>query len=196
MRIGVDNDDVLFEFIPGLLNFLNGAFGTKRRLRDVTDYKLWNLWSVSQEYILRLVNDYYFTEQFRDLKPIEGAMEGLETLLSRGHTISVISSRPDLLETLTRQAIEKYFPGMVEDVFCLSTYDIVGGKKRSKAEVCKELGAEVMIDDALQHVKDCARNDIRAMLFDYNGTYPWNKDEEISGVRRVRDWREVVNYIR
>jgi hypothetical protein len=40
-------------------------------------------------------------------------------------------------------------------------------KKKTKSEVCKEIGANILIDDALSNANDCADNGIHVILFDF-----------------------------
>jgi hypothetical protein len=40
---------------------------------------------------------------------------------------------------------------------------------KKKSQVCKEIGAEILIDDALEHARDCGEKGIKVFLFDHEG---------------------------
>ncbi len=46
--------------------------------------------------------------------------------------------------------LDQYFPGVFQSIECTGFFD---GKARSKADVCKQLGADLLIDDHLHHAK-------------------------------------------
>ena len=61
---------------------------------------------------------------------------------------------------------------------------------QSKADVCREIGAEIMIEDVPDHVVSCANAGIRVLLFDQ----PWNRGEMACNgrIERVRSWDEAL----
>lgn len=64
-------------------------------------------------------------------------------------------------------------------------------RKRLKSEVCKEIGASVLIDDALKHAEEVASHGIPVLLPDK----PWNRDYTPPGVVRVQSWNDIVSWI-
>jgi hypothetical protein len=76
-------------------------------------------------------------------------------------------------------------------------------KPKSKAEICADLGATVLIDDSLIYALQCSKTLEHVLLFDYQGSYPWNKvrppvgdDAEAAAlpanVHRVHSWEEAL----
>lgn len=67
------------------------------------------------------------------------------------------------------------------------------GKKIRKVDLCRELGASVLIDDSLIYAREVASVGIKALLFDLEGTYMWNKSDALPlGVTRVFGWDDVL----
>ena len=54
------------------------------------------------------------------------------------------------------------------------------------------LGIDLMIDDHLTNLKSCLNYGIPSFLMDR----PWNKEEEIKGIKRVKNWREILELIK
>ncbi len=62
---------------------------------------------------------------------------------------------------------------------------------KKKAEVCKELGIDIMIDDSINVCKKCSDNNIECILFET----PYNKEEK-KRFNRINSWEEIYNYVR
>lgn len=74
----------------------------------------------------------------------------------------------------------------------------LSGRKVRKVELCRQLGAAMLIDDSLHYVREMAEEGMSAVLFDMEGKYGWNKDKEElpAGVVRLKSWHEVVEHVR
>src|SRR5207302_7910480 len=98
--------------------------------------------------------------------------------------------RPGFVDKVTRRWINRNFSGIFEDVIFVSSYYKDG---RLKGEVCKEIGASVLIDDHLYHAADVVKYGVKCLLF---GDYPWSESEELPpGIIRVRNWDEVLKIL-
>jgi hypothetical protein len=49
------------------------------------------------------------------------------------------------------------------------------GMSRKKSDICKSVGAHVLIDDNVGYALDCAASGIRVLLYDWEGSYRWSK---------------------
>ena len=65
----------------------------------------------------------------------------------------------------------------------------------SKSDMCKSIGAELLIDDNLHYANDCATSGINAILF---GKYAWNKyeDDLHENIHHVHHWDDVSDAIK
>ena len=68
------------------------------------------------------------------------------------------------------------------------------GEKLSKPDMCKKIGAKILIDDSLLYAQECAKEGIKTILF---GNYPWyqNKHDLHENIKRVEGWHEVDKVI-
>ena len=70
-----------------------------------------------------------------------------------------------------------------------------GVDTRTKKEMCKRIGASVLIDDNWNYVHEC-RDIVKVpILF---GEYGWNRrsdPKDYEGMVRCRNWEEVVNVL-
>src|SRR3989344_2809835 len=93
--------------------------------------------------------------------------------------------------TFTTNATKPHSPEMTFGGVHLRNAFSVSGPSRKKVDVCKELGVELLIDDNLVYVNECATEGTPALLFDA----PWNQGVLPAGVTRISSWDEVVRYI-
>ncbi len=49
------------------------------------------------------------------------------------------------------------------------------GVSRKKSDICKSIGAGVLIDDNPTYAMECAQAGIHVLLYDWNNAYPWSK---------------------
>ena len=190
MIIGVDLDEVLAGFVDPLLDFYNKRYGTNLKKSDARTYDLWRTFGITKEETKIVVDDFYDSDEFRTLSPIEGSQDCVETLVQR-YGLCVITSRPSRLEEETRRWIDRYFPGMFLGVY-LSNHSSSDDQTRSKAVICGELHVDLMIEDHLAYAQDVAKSGRRVLLLDC----PWNQTDNLpSNVERVMNWQEIANKI-
>ena len=68
------------------------------------------------------------------------------------------------------------------------------GASRRKSEICRDVGAHVLVDDNPQYALDCAEAGVEVVLFDWERRYPWSKAlgaGEHERVRPVPTWRDA-----
>ena len=133
-----------------------------------------------------------FQSSYFDLvRPIPGSVEGVG-VVARQHELAIITARPISLTTQTHDWLGKYFPGEFSSVY-LTNQASIDGPRRTKSEVCLEIGAGILIEDTLENAEECASKGIDVLLYER----PWNRD--VVGlherITRVRSWKEVVDYL-
>jgi uncharacterized HAD superfamily protein len=184
MIIGIDLDDVLADVTTGLNVYHNNKYGTNIMLENHFDYDLSLIWQVSKEESLKRIFDYLANHSHK-AKPMTDSQEILQKLASK-NTFKVITSRPEGVEKQTKDWIKKHFSALDIDVHFAGAY--YGANRKTKAEVCKELGAEVLIEDCLKFALECSDAGIRVLLFDM----PWNQMEKLpKNIHRVHSWKEI-----
>lgn len=137
--------------------------------------------------------EFYDSPEFQETKPVTGSQHAL-TLLARDHELHLITARPYDVEEQSHQWLNKHFPHIFKDVHHTNLISKGGvGASIRKSEICRRMGATVMIDDHIDYILDCAGHNITSYLF----LAPWNKDKKTNNphIKEVAGWEEVVELI-
>lgn len=193
--IAIDIDDTLFDHFKDLTTWYNKKYSTAIELADnhpKSDAELERWKADSIEQAVRRVHEFYDTRQYREAEPYSGALEVLPRIATMFKLVVVTARDMDVLEEFTQEWLKRHFNGLFSSVHFTAQYSL-SGKSRTKLDVCRELGATLLIDDSLENCLQMVNDDRKALLF---GTYPWNEVLELpSGVMRVRDWYEIERYL-
>lgn len=188
MKIGIDIDEVLCEFVKGYLNFLKSGGHADIKFDDVFTYNFEDVLDISQEENWKLINEYNCTDEFYCIDLIPGAKEGVDKLNNKFETF-FITARPFHIKAKTEVFLKERF-GVGKDRLFFSS-DAHGGDLKTKDEYCREFGIDVIIEDNGVHSMNYAKNGLRVVLFDK----PWNKGVEHKNIVRVNDWDECLEVI-
>jgi phosphoglycolate phosphatase-like HAD superfamily hydrolase len=194
--IAVDIDDVISSQNEDIRLFANQKYGYNH---SPEDYKVqvkgpywayWGyVWGVSNEEHDRRVESYFRSGGLFKQEPVPGAIEALKKL-KRNYKLVVVTSRRDGHVEDTHKWLDKHFKSVFEDVRFAKFWE--SGKRESKADICRELGAAYLIDDYSEHCNIAAEAGIEALLF---GDFGWNKGVKLHPeVTKVADWQEVLEY--
>ena len=194
MKIGIDMDDVLVHFIPEVLEYHNKTYGTKVTMNDVKDYSLAKIWGCSEKESNRRIEEFYRSNTFKQLSPIQGAVDGVKKLQRMGHQLELITSRPEYLRDISLVWINKHIPDVFNELHFVNSFTDYG-VKRKKSEVCVERNIDLHIDDHLFHANDCASQGVKVLLFDQN--YGWNQSLSLrQEIKRVHSWDNIVTAVK
>nr|BAK03118.1 predicted protein [Hordeum vulgare subsp. vulgare] len=193
MVVAVDVDEVLGSFLAALNRFIAERYAWNHSVSEYHVYEFFRIWNCSREKANLLVHEFFTTHYFKDgIHPIPGARDALQNL-SSFCSLSVVTSRQDVIKNHTLEWIEKFYPGLFEQIH-FGNHFALEGQSRSKSEICRSFGAQVLIDDNPRYALECAEDGMRVLLFDYDNTYPWSKtgvDQSHPLVTKVHNWQEV-----
>lgn len=189
--ICVDLDDVLSQSNRVVAEWHNAAYGTNMTLDDFYYYYYWRnpYWGAPDE-TFRKVEEFYKTPRLYEAPPVPGALEGVTALKERGFRLVVVTARQQQELPRTEEWIDKYFTGIFEEIICTGmSQETLADEtammtKLSKADVCKKLGAVLMIDDSLENALKCAHADPPQPILLF-GEYQWNKHKAV--YKNVKD---------
>lgn len=186
--IAVDIDDVLADHVAAFAVFSNTKYGTDIGKHNYDDH--WsNIWAVEKAEIERRALEFHTPESIMEYELIEEAQAALDQLSQR-FNLAIVSARPEHVLDATRLWLGKHFGEIFKEVHFVPYWDKIN--PRSKAEICKEIGASYLIDDIVKHCNLAAESGVQALLF---GDYSWNQGDDIHpDVLRVKNWQEVLNY--
>jgi uncharacterized HAD superfamily protein len=117
---------------------------------------------------------------------MDGAHQALEKLKQR-YTLVVVTAREPEWETATTVWLEANFPGTFREMVIVGRE---GVKNRNKGQLCKDIGAEWLIDDNPEHARNAIEEGIKVVLF---GTYGWHQDVP-SDMPHCKTWTEVEEF--
>lgn len=185
IKIGVDLDDVVVDFVPSFLDFYNFKYGKNILFGDVTSFNLWEVGiGRNREEAIKLVHEFYDSCLYEEMPLIKGSKEGIDKLKSENEVCFVTARYLEFREKTDRFARINF-----DDLRVFYSKDFYG-KGKTKKEVCDNLGIKILIDDNNDNARECNENGVKVFLFDK----PWNKgfDRKIC---RVYDWEGILNEI-
>lgn len=198
-KIAIDCDDVLLDFNSGLATFSNENFGTSYYLENIVEYDLSITWGIPGPQVIERILAFYNSQICSVLESIEGSVEGV-TKLREKYELVVVTNRPSNLLPITEGSLNNHFRDLFEGIYCNNAFAKIYGLDESviptKALMCQELGAEVLIDDVYSNLDDCNDLGIKPILF----RRPWNKylsDEKLitEGIYPANSWEEIVKIL-
>lgn len=188
MKIGLDLDDVTVNFLDSLLFFYHEKTGN---LLNKDNFKTYNLWESGigkdREEAIKITHEFHESRHFDEIKPIESAIESVNTLLDNNEII-VITSRPAPWKEKTEKWVKKYLSKIDPQVIYSGDFHNQG---KTKAELCEENKVKIMIEDSGEYALNCAKRGIFVVLFDQ----PWNHGVNHEKIVRVWNWKEALEAI-
>lgn len=185
MKIGIDIDDVVFEFVRPFIGMFNSKYDGNVSFEEIYSYSLWEPLKISKEDAELLLEELLSEDLILNMEFCFFAKEVIRDLLENNE-INFVTSR--VYREGTLESLQKHFSDF-ELHFSSNPYLKSDGK--TKSEICLENGINVMIEDSPEHSLDCAEAGIRVLLLDK----PWNKNCEHENIIRVGDWNEIKEKI-
>ena len=185
-RIAVDLDEVIVDFIPAFLKFFNDRYGRNISFADITSYNLWESGiGETKEEAIKYVLEFCSTDSFTYVPLVRGSKEAINQLAGK-YQVNVVTSRTEGLREKTDEFLRRHFPNTPLVVNYAS--DFYGGNNQTKAQICKALGVDVVIEDNLSYAFDCSKSGLIVYLLNK----PWNQGILPENIKRVESWQEIV----
>ncbi|KAH6916826.1 hypothetical protein BKA70DRAFT_313918 [Coprinopsis sp. MPI-PUGE-AT-0042] len=179
--IAVDMDDVLSQTNLAVAEWHNDVYGTNMKVDDFLYYYYWKnpYWGTLEETFAK-VREFYKTDRIHNTIPVPGAAEGIQNLKSLGFRLVVVTARTEDTADESWGWIQRHFPDCFESIICTGQFKDAQKKghevltRLSKADVCDDLKAVLLIDDSSENALQCttAERPTPVLLF---GNYEWNK---------------------
>lgn len=191
--IAVDLDDVLAASAQGFVGFSNKRWGTNLTIEDFSEH--WGeMWQVDHEEYVARSKVVYKSRTILDFAKVDRALEVLKEL-SKKYKLVITTSRVRAIQEDTHLWLSRHYEGLFEEVHLAGFYDTISenSHKMTKAELCKSIGADFLIDDQPKHCLAAADAGVSSILF---GNYPWNRNvgRLPKGVVRAKNWQEVLEF--
>ncbi|CAI9760970.1 unnamed protein product [Fraxinus pennsylvanica] len=197
IMVAVDVDEVLGNFISAINQFIAERYSLSHSISEYHVYEFFKVWNCSRDEADIRVHKFFETSYFKKgIHPIPGALKALRNL-SEFCNLSVVTSRQNAIKEDTIAWIEKHYPDLFQEIH-FGNHFALEGLARPKSDICKSLGAKILIDDNPRYATECADAGIRVLLFDYENTYPWCKTESVNQhplITKVNNWEEVRHLV-
>lgn len=194
--IAFDCDDVLIPTAEPIVKNYNSRFGTHLQLHHLYSHDDLEPWgAATYDEAIGRVFDFLRTEEHALIAPHADTIKAIYDL-AKDHELHVVTGRPSFLKIITKDALDTHFPGCFKSIehtnyITLSTDTEV---KRTKSDVCRTLGADILVDDHVAHADDVLSAGLKAIVF---GNYPWNRRAVLpEGMVRCEDWTSVKEAIK
>lgn len=159
MKLGIDIDDVIAEFVPSFLIYHNKKRGLSLQYKDIKTYDINEYSGISKDDLWEDIKEFYQTSEFHNLTPVKG----IDTLSNSDHDIYFVTARLDSTEQPTINWLDRY--NLIQDDNRLFM------NVKNKGHLCKMLNLDVLIDDSIKNLNTCEENGIVPVVFDR----PWNQ---------------------
>ena len=179
-RIAVDVDEVLVPFLFPMAKWRGLTMPRKEKY----SYLYRDICSIPEGESQKMVRAFYSSQAFKNLKPIPGAHKKLTLLREQTDKIYVVTGRQNIARETTEWWLDKYFPGIFDDLILTNSFTPFEIKK---VDVCRSLALDTIIDDSIGICTDCISNGINAIHFVGEDVYPWCEETNIS----VKKWDEI-----
>ncbi|MDB5169901.1 MAG: hypothetical protein JWN82_297 [Candidatus Saccharibacteria bacterium] len=186
--IAIDLDDVLALHAAAFVQFSNERYGTNLQPEEYDD--VWvNLWGEMEwAEVLRRAAEFHTSERTLAYAKIEEAGAVLAHLKQRFRLV-IVTARPKHLIETTHQWLAQHHADVFDEVHFVPIWEATN--TITKADICKQIGANYLIDDSVKHCNIAAEGGITSLLF---GTYRWNRDNIDPRVTEVGNWQAVKEF--
>jgi len=180
LKIGLDIDGVVADSFPIFIKGLNKRYG--KNLISLTNYDI----TVEYESDWDDINQFFREEMetlFESPEPMEGALQGIQDLLSAGYEIVYITMRkPGDEERITLKWLKKNKIPHAKVIF-------VG--EMSKIDAVRENNIDIFVEDSMSNALEIAAIGVPVILLD--ATY--NQGNMPKGVMRSLNWKQILETI-
>ncbi len=190
MKIAVDLDEVLSNTVSRILEYHNETYKTDFNIEQVKNYNLWFLFGETKEETLRKINDFYKTHYFKQLKPLQEAVEAINSL-KKSHELNLVTARQDPIIKETKEWIGKYFSDCFSAIYFAKEWSVKDTNAKRKVDICKQLEVRLIIEDQPSYALECAQQEINTLLLNK----PWNQKAVHKNLIRVGSWPEILKII-
>ena len=186
IKLGIDIDEVLVEFLEGFLEFYNETYNKDFKKEDFKSYIFEEILGGTHEDAVKLIKEFKYGG---DARIVDGSIESLNNLV-RDFELFAITARHPMFKVQTDSFLEKNF----KDIFLETLYTgeafVKGGI--TKADLCVQKGIKIMIEDNSVFASELAEKGIKVFLLDK----PWNQDfQEHENIVKVNSWNEILEKI-
>jgi phosphoglycolate phosphatase-like HAD superfamily hydrolase len=189
-KIIFDCDDICLKFPHGFSNFLAKYYGIITRSGDPCNWNMMRWSGLPQDRVLELLNEFSTSEYFGKLEPVDGAVEGIKTLVEAGYDPVIVTACVDHPLTMQRR-IQNVTNVFGEGTFSKIDFTPMG---TSKLEQLSQYEPTIFVEDNYKNALTGleAGHDVLIRRVPHNLEHRKNAPAELTW---FDDFSEVVNHI-
>lgn len=175
MKIGIDIDGVISDFVTSFRKLIKEEYGVDFGYDDIQQHDLWKVLGLPKDETLRLVIKTFDD----DLGFQTGAVEGVNAL-SKKHEIVLVTARPPVVKQKTFDWVKRHN---------ISHSKIIFSREGDK-HCLEDENFDVIIDDHLEEISNWIGKTPKILVFNH----PWNKSLNIKNYfKRVYTWENILD---
>jgi 5'(3')-deoxyribonucleotidase len=186
-RIAVDLDEVLFPLLKPMMKYHRVNEPSTMRY----PYKFSEVFGVTPDRAQSMLYAYCDTYEFENQRPVIGARHNVEAISQNVDKMYIVTGRQEFLRDKTEKWIQTHFPNVFNDIIFTNSYT---PDEIRKADVCKALNADLVIDDLIETCKDCKELKIKSINYIGIPVYPWCTPER-SEIFKAASWTDIYMHI-
>lgn len=178
------------EYVP-LNEWISKDVVSNLETKNYVSYLFNETWQCTFKQATLIVQEFLDSSHFNNIENMKLVDDSVKYLRKINKLISekynnkvdlvIVTSRQSRIEKITKEYIYTYFTENELSNKCIFSNIVFGnhfglsGKKTSKPQLCKNLGASMLIDDSLKYCQQCGPVLERVLLFDWKNEYQWSK---------------------
>jgi len=181
IKIAIDVDEVLVHLLKPMAKWKGIKLPKQRKY----NYLYREVFNCTEEESQKILHDFYFSDAFQDMKPIEGSQNAMKNLNVVFDKMYIVTGRQEVIREPTELWIEHFYPGVFDDVILTNSFT---ENEIKKVDVCRALGIGCIIDDSVGTCNECIDAGIHALNFVGKEIYPWCEESDIS----INGWIKIL----
>jgi 5'(3')-deoxyribonucleotidase len=186
-RIAVDLDEVLFPLLKPMMK--HHKVQEPPRMKYAYNYS--EVLGVSRDKAQSMLYEYYDTPEFESQRPVLGSRYNVDAIRNGVDKMYIVTGRQEFLREKTEKWIQENYPNVFSDILFTNSYT---PDEVRKADVCKALNVDLLIDDVMENCRDCKEHKINSINYIGIPVYPWC-DPVRADVYKVSTWADIYMYI-
>ena len=107
MRIGIDLDEILAEWMNSFIDFHNINYGTNLERKNFYTFDLWKPLDIKRGEERERINKFSKSNFYKNISPVEGSIEGIDNL--QNNKLFIITGRKNKNKSATLDWIAAFF---------------------------------------------------------------------------------------
>jgi hypothetical protein len=189
-----DLDDVVYALVSSICDFTTEELGMDIQYNDFDHFRFWEHWGVSEQECDKILDLYFASKKFLQLKPRADAIVGLNSLHYSGVKLASLSARHDEIRKHSTEKLVSDFPNLFESITFSGNILTTRSSGKGKLELLAELEPDFYAEDS-DHYAPGAAEIVRHCVYLFR--HPWNRGLVLpNNVIEVDTWFEVTSHVR